>query len=58
MKIPIKKFSSVNYNDIYQRNISSLCLSIYSNKCFLLVYTKEITIENQGKKKIEKKTCY
>lgn len=56
-QIPTKCFQSVNYSDIYRKNISSLCPSVYTDRKILSVHTKEIRVGNKGMKK-KNMTCH
>ena len=47
----MEKFSYVDYSEFYRRNNSSQCLSIYTDKKSLLVYTGGIKVENEWLKK-------
>ena len=49
----MEKFSYVDYSEFYRRNNSSQCLSIYTDKKSLLVYTGGIKVENEWLKKKE-----
>ena len=45
--ILMEKISSVNYNDTYWQNVSSLCPLVYINDIFPSIYTKGITVVNK-----------